>query len=58
VYGARPLKREIQQQVENPLAQRLLAGDFLPGDTIYVSVKNAELTFSKTESADDSAVVH
>jgi ATP-dependent Clp protease ATP-binding subunit ClpB len=37
VYGARPLKRAIQQQVENPLAQRILAGDFGPGDTIAVS---------------------
>jgi len=37
VYGARPLKRAIQQQVENPLAQRILAGDFGPGDTIEVT---------------------
>ena len=34
VYGARPLKRAIQRMIENPLAQRLLQGDFLPGDTI------------------------
>jgi ATP-dependent Clp protease ATP-binding subunit ClpB len=34
VYGARPLKRAIQQQVENPLAQAILAGKFLPGDRI------------------------
>ena len=32
VYGARPLKRAIQQQLENPLAQRILRGDFGPGD--------------------------
>ena len=32
VYGARPLKRAIQQQIENPLAQRLLRSDFVPGD--------------------------
>jgi ATP-dependent Clp protease ATP-binding subunit ClpB len=37
VYGARPLKRAIQQQLENPLAQRVLAGDFLPGDTVKVT---------------------
>ncbi len=55
VYGARPLKREIQQQVENPLAQRLLAGDFLPGDTIFVTVENDALAFSKSASADDTA---
>jgi ATP-dependent Clp protease ATP-binding subunit ClpB len=36
VYGARPLKRAIQQEVENPLAQRILSGDFEPGDTIEV----------------------
>ncbi|MEQ8265247.1 ATP-dependent chaperone ClpB [Pseudohaliea sp.] len=34
VYGARPLKRAIQQELENPLSQRILAGDFAPGDTI------------------------
>ena len=43
VYGARPLKRVIQQSLENPLAQHLLAGDFMPGDTIAVSV-NAKMT--------------
>ncbi|MGH8243563.1 MAG: ATP-dependent chaperone ClpB, partial [Steroidobacteraceae bacterium] len=40
VYGARPLKRAIQQQLENPLAQRILAGEFGPGDTIKVSAKD------------------
>jgi ATP-dependent Clp protease ATP-binding subunit ClpB len=38
VYGARPLKRAIQRLLENPLAQRLLAGDYLPGDTVEVDV--------------------
>ncbi len=38
VYGARPLKREIQHQIENPLAQKLLAGEFAPGDTILIDV--------------------
>ena len=37
VYGARPLKRAIQQQVENPLAQRILRGEFAPGDRITVT---------------------
>jgi ATP-dependent Clp protease ATP-binding subunit ClpB len=37
VYGARPLKRAIQQHLENPLAQRVLAGEFMPGDTVKVS---------------------
>lgn len=39
VYGARPLKRAIQQYVENPLAQDVLAGKFGPGDTIYAMVE-------------------
>ncbi len=38
VYGARPLKRTIQQYLENPLAQRLLAGDFQAGDTISIGL--------------------
>jgi len=58
VYGARPLKREIQQQVENPLAQRLLAGEFLAGDTVYVSVKDDALVFSNVEVADSGTPVH
>ncbi len=47
VYGARPLKRAIQQQIENPLAQRILAGSFLPGDHIRVGVEKGTLTFAK-----------
>ena len=47
VYGARPLKRAIQQQIENPLAQRILAGSYLPGDRIRVGVTKGELTFAK-----------
>ena len=46
VYGARPLKRAIQQQVENPLAQQILASKFMPGDTVMVEVANGKLTFS------------
>jgi ATP-dependent Clp protease ATP-binding subunit ClpB len=42
VYGARPLKRVIQQQLENPLAQRILKGEFLPGDHIDVSAVGPE----------------
>jgi len=47
VYGARPLKRAIQQQIENPLAQQILAGSFLPGDHIRVGVAKGTLTFAK-----------
>jgi ATP-dependent Clp protease ATP-binding subunit ClpB len=45
VYGARPLKRAIQQQVENPLAQEILHGRFGPGDTIEVQVTEDHLEF-------------
>ena len=46
VYGARPLKRAIQQQLENPLAQMILAGRFAAGNTINVSVEHNSLSFS------------
>ncbi|MCH9695089.1 MAG: ATP-dependent chaperone ClpB [Gammaproteobacteria bacterium] len=45
VYGARPLKRAIQQQVENPLAQEILQGKFKPGDVIEVGVTDERLEF-------------
>jgi len=45
VYGARPLKRAIQQQVENPLAQEILQGRFSPGDVIEVGVADDRLEF-------------
>ncbi len=47
VYGARPLKRAIQQQIENPLAQRILRNEFMPGDRIRVTVRGSELLFEK-----------
>jgi ATP-dependent Clp protease ATP-binding subunit ClpB len=47
VYGARPLKRAIQQQVENPLAQLILQGEFGPGDRVRVTVRDHELKFEK-----------
>jgi ATP-dependent Clp protease ATP-binding subunit ClpB len=47
VYGARPLKRTIQTLIENPLAQRLLAGEFLPGDVVVVTVEDQTLKFQK-----------
>ena len=45
IYGARPLKRTIQQQLENPLAQALLNGQFKAGQTIRVILKNKQLQF-------------
>ena len=55
-YGARPLKRAIQRLVENPLALRLLGGDFTDGDTIRVDAHGDELVFVKVEAAAPAAV--
>ena len=49
VYGARPLKRVIQQQVENPLSKLILAQTFLKGDKIKIDVKDDKLTFEKVK---------
>ena len=46
-YGARPLKRAIQRSLENPLALRLLEGEFADGDTIRVDVVGGELSFAR-----------
>jgi len=46
-FGARPIKRAIQEQLLNPLSLRLLEGDFKPGDHIHVGVKGEELRFEK-----------
>ena len=48
-YGARPLKRAIQKNVEDELAKRLLAGDFAQGDTVSINKAGAELTFTKVQ---------
>jgi ATP-dependent Clp protease ATP-binding subunit ClpB len=50
-FGARPLKRLIQQEVENPLARQLLAGEFTAGDEIVVDVDQGNLTFRKGKAA-------
>ncbi|KIQ96933.1 ATP-dependent chaperone ClpB [Lysobacter sp. A03] len=47
VYGARPLKRAIQQQLENPLASKILSGEFLSGETIHVDAERGRLVFTK-----------
>ena len=46
-FGARPLKRAIQRQIENPLSREMLGGAFAPGDTIKVEVRDGALVFSK-----------
>jgi ATP-dependent Clp protease ATP-binding subunit ClpB len=53
VYGARPLKRAIQQRLENPLAESILRGEFAPGDSISVTVADGDLQFAR--SAADAA---
>jgi len=51
VYGARPLRRAIQNQMENPLAQEILAGRFGPKDTILADVVGSEIVFRKQQEA-------
>jgi ATP-dependent Clp protease ATP-binding subunit ClpB len=47
VYGARPLKRAIQAQIENPLAQQILRGDFIAGDRVVAKLRRDALVFEK-----------
>jgi ATP-dependent Clp protease ATP-binding subunit ClpB len=47
VYGARPLKRAIQREVETPIAKTILRGEFVEGDTIFVDVENERLAFKR-----------
>jgi ATP-dependent Clp protease ATP-binding subunit ClpB len=54
-YGARPLKRALQRLVENPLALRLLEGEFEAGDTVLVDARDGELAFEKAPVAEPAA---
>jgi ATP-dependent Clp protease ATP-binding subunit ClpB len=54
-YGARPLKRALQRLVENPLALRLLEGEFEEGDTVRVDARDGELAFEKVPVAEPAA---
>jgi ATP-dependent Clp protease ATP-binding subunit ClpB len=54
-YGARPLKRALQRLVENPLALRLLEGEFEEGETVRVDVHDGELVFEKAAVAEPAA---
>jgi len=47
IYGARPLKRAIQSEIENPLSREILAGNFMAKDTIKIDTKSGKLVFSK-----------
>lgn len=55
VYGARPLKRAIQNSIENELAQTILSGEFAPGDTIAVEVDGEQFVFHKQQSQTSAA---
>ena len=46
-FGARPLKRVIQQRIENPIATRILSGTYEPGDTILVSSNGEQFDFDR-----------
>jgi len=46
VFGARPLKRVIQQRIENPLAQKILKGDYVPGATVHIEMQGDEISFN------------
>jgi ATP-dependent Clp protease ATP-binding subunit ClpB len=52
VYGARPLKRAIQHRLENPLAQKILAGEYQPGDTVKVDAADGELVFDRAAESE------
>jgi len=50
VYGARPLKRTIQKEIIDPLAVRILNGDFVPGDKVIADVQSGEILFRKRQA--------
>jgi ATP-dependent Clp protease ATP-binding subunit ClpB len=52
VYGARPLKRTIQKEIIDPLALRILNGDFVPGDRVTADVHGGEIAFAKNQAAE------
>ena len=47
VYGARPIKRAIQREIETPIARHIVAGDFSPGATVRITVKDGALQVEK-----------
>ncbi|MBD0329752.1 MAG: AAA family ATPase, partial [Thermoleophilia bacterium] len=54
-YGARPLKRALQRLVENPLALKLLEGEFADGDTVLLDAREGEPVFERTDVAEPAA---
>jgi ATP-dependent Clp protease ATP-binding subunit ClpB len=57
VYGARPLKRAIQRELETPIAKGILGGSFLGGQSVRVAVQNERLLFEAVEPARMPALV-
>jgi ATP-dependent Clp protease ATP-binding subunit ClpB len=55
-FGARPLKRALQRLIENPLAMRLLEGEFAAGNTVRVDVRDGELVFTGSRAAGESDI--
>ena len=51
VYGARPLKRAIQQQIENPLSKEILSGKYVAGETVVIDMRGGNIVFSKLQLA-------
>ena len=49
VYGARPLKRAIQQQIENPLSKEILSGKYVAGETVVIDMRGGNIVFSKLQ---------
>ncbi|NJN63339.1 MAG: ATP-dependent chaperone ClpB, partial [Coleofasciculaceae cyanobacterium RL_1_1] len=58
VYGARPLKRAIQRELENPIATKLLELAFVEGDTIWVDCRDDQLVFEKKQELDHKPAAH
>ncbi|MDQ3880715.1 MAG: hypothetical protein M3295_06560, partial [Chloroflexota bacterium] len=54
-YGARPLRRAIQRSIENPLARRILGGEFARGDRVRIDTRGEELVFDKVEAREEAA---
>ena len=52
VYGARPLKRVIQQKLQNPLATELLKGTFSEGSTVKIDYQDGDFTFERSEKSE------
>jgi ATP-dependent Clp protease ATP-binding subunit ClpB len=55
-YGARPLKRTLQREVENPLAMKVLSGEVAEGDTVVVDAGDGEITFQRSAAAAEAGV--